>query len=219
MKICLVDDEQNILDILQTYLEAKGHEVVCFSSSTRFLEEFELVTDFCAYLIDWKLPEVSGIELVKKVRAVNKIVPVFMLTSCSSQDEIISGIEAGADDYIVKPCNMKELYARLNNALVKYNNVNAESSELKVIDEGNLVMFKGRSVALTTREFSIFKALLVEEGIAVKRDILLTSLDQDSVMIKRNVDVHVFSLRKKLSDISLRVTTVRGVGYKLERSA
>lgn len=219
MKICLVDDEQNILDILETYLEAKGHEVVCFSSSTTFLEEFELVNDVCAYLIDWKLPEVSGIELVKKVRAVNKIVPIFMLTSCSSQDEIISGIEAGADDYIVKPCNMKELYARLNNALVKYNNVNTESSDLRVIDEGNLVMFKGRSIALTTREFSIFKALLVEEGIAVKRDILLTSLDQDSVMIKRNVDVHVFSLRKKLSDISLTVTTVRGVGYKLERSA
>jgi DNA-binding response OmpR family regulator len=217
-KICLIDDEQNILDVLENFLEAKGHEVVSFCNPSTFFDNKDQLNDVAAFLVDWKLPEIEGTEIVKRIRDGNKYVPIFMLTACDSQEDIIKGIESGADDYITKPCNLKELYARLNNALVKYDSLNKVDKDLKVIEEGNLVMFKGNSVSLTSREFAIFKSLLDNEGKPVDRDSLLSTLDKDSQMIKRNVDVHVFSLRKKLNDISLKVVTVRGVGYKLERA-
>lgn len=217
-KICLIDDEQSILDVLESYLEAKGHQVVSFSNPMTFLDNKGQFDDVEAFLVDWKLPGIEGIEIVKQIRSENKYVPIFMLTACDSEEDIIKGIESGADDYITKPCNLKELYARLNNALVKYDHLDKDDKDLKVIEEGNLVMFKGRSVSLTTREFTIFKSLLNNEGKPVARESLLSTLDQDNQMIKRNIDVHVFSLRKKLHEISLKVVTVRGVGYKLERA-
>lgn len=216
-KICLIDDEQNFLDVLEDYLVAKGLEVLSFSNPSSFYFNEDKLSDVAAFLVDWKLPGVEGIEIVKEIRSKNKYVPIFMLTACRSQEEVIKGFESGADDYIIKPCNLKELYARLSNALLKYISLRNDDSELKVINEGNLVMHKGVSVSLTSREFSIFRKLLQEEGKAVDRDSLLSSLDQESQMIKRNIDVHVFSLRKKLHSIFLKVQTVRGVGYKLER--
>jgi DNA-binding response OmpR family regulator len=218
-KICLIDDEEKILEVIGNLLTLNNHEVVKYDNSYSFLDDLNKLDDISAFLVDQRLPGVPGVEIVKKIREMNALIPIFMLTACGEQEEVINGIEAGADDYIVKPCNLKELYARLKNAILKYTGVKEDKSALKVLDEGNLVMHKGESVSLTSREFAIFKALYSKEGEPVERDKLLSSFEKDNTMIKRNVDVHVFSLRKKLQNISLEVKTIRGIGYKLNRIA
>jgi len=155
-------------------------------------------------------------SLVKMIRKSDPLIPIFMLTASDAKEQVIAGIEAGADDYITKPCHLTELLARLNNAIKKHTYYNNKDTNLKMLSEGKVVMYKGASVSLTSREFSIFRELFLNEGQPVDRDKLLSSIEPDSSeMIKRNVDVHVFSLRRKLASINVEVKTVRGIGYQL----
>lgn len=216
-KICLIDDELNILDVLGNFFDQNGFEVSKYHNADTFRSEFQKIdSGIDAYIVDVKMDgEHSGLELVSLIRKVNPLVPIFMLTACDSKEDVIKGIQAGADDYITKPCHLTELLARLSNALNKVRNFNNSDKSLKMLTEGKVVMYKGASVSLTSREFAIFRELFMNEGEAVNRDSLLNSIEPEANMIKRNVDVHVFSLRKKLSSINVEVKTVRGIGYQL----
>ncbi len=220
-KICLVDDEVSILDVLENFFtQQAGFEVVKYFDANNFKRDYKDLNDINAYIIDVRMDgELVGFDLVSMIRKDNSIVPIFMLTACDSKDDIIKGIEAGADDYITKPCHLSELLARLNNAIKKVESINNSDKNLKMLTEGKLVMYKGNSVSLTSREFAIFRELYLNEGQPVEREVLLSSLDPESEMIKRNVDVHVFSLRKKLQTINVEVRTIRGIGYCLEVEA
>jgi DNA-binding response OmpR family regulator len=217
-KVCLIDDEVSILDAVGVFFEQHGFNVQKFNSSQEFINRHKDLIDVDAYIVDYLMPgETDGISLVKMIRGNNELVPIFMLTASDTKKQVIAGIEAGADDYITKPCDLNELMARIRNAIKKYSFQDERDAKLRILSEGKLVMYNGSSVSLTSREFSIFKELYQNLGSAVDRNKLLSTIEPDSSeMIKRNVDVHVFSLRRKLASINLQVITVRGIGYQLK---
>jgi DNA-binding response OmpR family regulator len=217
-KVCLIDDEISILDAVGVFFEQHGFNVQKFNSSQEFINRHKDLIDVDAYIVDYLMPgETDGISLVKMIRGNNDLVPIFMLTASDTKKQVIAGIEAGADDYITKPCDLNELMARIRNAIKKYSVQDERDAKLRILSEGKLVMYNGSSVSLTSREFSIFKELYQNLGSAVDRNKLLSTIEPDSSeMIKRNVDVHVFSLRRKLASINLQVITVRGIGYQLK---
>jgi two-component system OmpR family response regulator len=194
-KICLVDDEINILDVVGFFFQQNGFDVIKFHSSEDFLNKYKDLKDVDAFVLDYLMPgEIDGMSLVKMIRQADPLIPIFMLTASDAKEQVIAGIQAGADDYITKPCHLTELLARINNAIGKHTYYCNKDSKLKILSEGKVVMYKGASVSLTSREFSIFKELFMNEGRPVDRDQLLSSIEPDSTeMIKRNVDVHVFS--------------------------
>lgn len=216
-RICLVDDEINILDVIGVFFQQNGFEVIKFHSSEDFRLKYKDLKNIDAYIIDYMMPgEIDGMSLVSMIRKSDALIPIFMLTASDSKDLVIAGIQAGADDYITKPCHLTELLARINNAIKKVEYFHNKDTNLKMLSEGKVVMHRGSSVSLTSREFAIFRELFINEGQPVERDRLLSTIDpESSEMIKRNVDVHVFSLRRKLASINVEVRTVRGVGYQL----
>lgn len=218
-KICIIEDEIDISETLKIYLEDVGYEVSTYPNATEFLSS--LNQDFKGlYLVDWNLPDLPGTEIIAKIREQDKVSPIFMVSAYSRQDEIIEGLKSGADDYITKPFNYDELVVRINNANRKFNFVNKEldPSELKLLPEAKSFIFHGKTVNLTAREFIIFDHLYQKRNHPISREELIThfSEQESEEVTPRNIDVHIFSLRKKLRAANLGIDTVWGHGYKLE---
>ncbi len=214
--ICIIEDEKDIVDALTTYLESKNYNVVSFNNAEEFYSE--KAQDFKGlYLVDWNLPGEPGINIVSKIREGDKYSPIFMVSAYSKNEEIITGLKAGADDYITKPFSLEELLARIENAHTKFQALNEdiEASEFKLIPEASAFIRKGKTINLTQREFIIFDKLYCESGNPVTREELILCFDNDEKMTIRNIDVHVFSLRKKIKEAEMFIDTVWGKGYKL----
>lgn len=216
-KICIIEDEVDISETLKIYLEDVGYQVSTFANATEFFQNFD--PDFKGlYLVDWNLPDMPGTQIIKKIRNDDKVSPIFMISAYSMQDEVIEGLRSGADDYIKKPFNFEELLVRINNANRKFNFVNKEldPSQLKLIPEARSFVFHGKTVNLTAREFIIFDQLFQRKSHPISREELVRQFSKEEDVTPRNIDVHIFSLRKKLRAADLEIDTVWGHGYKLE---
>jgi DNA-binding response OmpR family regulator len=216
-KICIIEDEVDISETLKIYLEDVGYQVSTFANATEFFQNFD--PDFKGlYLVDWNLPDMPGTQIIKKIRNDDKVSPIFMISAYSMQDEVIEGLRSGADDYIKKPFNFEELLVRINNANRKFNFVNKEldPSQLKLIPEARSFVFHGKTVNLTAREFIIFDQLFQRKSHPISREELVRQFSEEEDVTPRNIDVHIFSLRKKLRAADLEIDTVWGHGYKLE---
>ncbi len=214
--ICIIEDEKDIVDALTTYLESKDYNVVSFNNAEEFYSDNG--QDFKGlYLVDWNLPGEPGINIVSKIRKDDKYSPIFMVSAYSKNEEIITGLKAGADDYITKPFSLEELLARIENAQTKFKALNEdiEASDFKLIPEASAFIKQGKTINLTQREFIIFDKLYNESGNPVTREELILCFDNDEKMTIRNIDVHVFSLRKKIKEAEMFIDTVWGKGYKL----
>lgn len=214
--ICVIEDEVDIADSIKVYFESSGFNVVLFQNAEDFYqdipEEFKGI-----YLVDWNLPGAQGIDIIKKIRQTDEISPVFMVSAFSNQDQIIEGLSSGADDYITKPFNLEELKARVSNSLRKFSVVDSQISKDKIqlLPEANSFIMDGTTISLTSREFTLFQALFLSEGQPVSREQLTEKFTNDEKITARNIDVHVFSLRKKIKAANLLIETVWGKGYKL----
>ena len=214
--ICVIEDEVDIAESIKIYFEASDFSVVLFQNAEDFYQD--LPKNFKGiYLVDWNLPGAQGIDIIKKIREEDKISPVFMVSAFSSQDQIIEGLTSGADDYITKPFSLEELNVRVTNSLRKFSIVDSHIStdKIKLLPEANSFIIEGKTISLTAREFSLFTALLENEGKPVSRDQLVEKLSVDEKITARNIDVHVFSLRKKIKAANLLIETVWGKGYKI----
>jgi two-component system response regulator BaeR len=213
--VCIIEDEQDIIDALKTFFEDYDYTVQSFNSAENFYEGVDPEYQGL-YLVDWNLPGEPGIEIIKKIRSRDRISPIFMVSAYSKKDDIIAGLRSGADDYITKPFNFEELLARADNATSKFNIVtdNLMEQGVKILDGANAIMKDGETINLTQREFVIFKYLFDNPNTPVNRDELIKQFSSDEMTV-RNIDVHVFSLRKKLSKVGLRIDTVWGRGYRL----
>jgi two-component system alkaline phosphatase synthesis response regulator PhoP len=140
-----------------------------------------------------------------------------MISAYNSPNQIIEGLQSGADDYLTKPFNYDELLVRVNNAHSKVSHLtdNLINVGLKLIPEAHTVMKEGVTVNLTSREFIIFQHLFKNPKNPSTREELIAQFDKDMEMTSRNIDVHVFSLRKKMSKVHIEIETVWGTGYKL----
>ncbi|MDX1381668.1 MAG: response regulator transcription factor, partial [Xanthomonadales bacterium] len=172
-------------------------------------------------VLDVMMPEVSGLDVLKELRQESRL-PVIMLTARGDDMDRILGLELGADDYVPKPCNPRELLARIR-AVMRRAHGPAEHGLIHVDDlelnQGNRTLrMAGESVDLTSTEFSILLALLQHRGEVVsKRDLYLSALGREPVPHDRSVDMHVSNLRRKLGPDPAgenRIETIRGIGYQ-----
>lgn len=218
--ILLADDDIELSGLLKEYFESEGFDVRLAPDGTTALEEARKPGLDLAVL-DVMMPGMSGMDVLKQLREESKL-PVIMLTARGDDMDRIRGLELGADDYVPKPCNPRELLARIR-AVMRRGQRPSEQSEISlddlVLNHASRTLLKsGEPVDLTSTEFSILYALLQDRGEVVsKRDLYLSALGREPVPHDRSVDMHVSNLRRKLGPDPRgenRIETIRGIGYQ-----
>ena len=221
--ILVVDDEQRIIDLARMYLEQDGFQVrsVTNGASAR---RMILQDKPSLVVLDLMLPGMDGLEVCRRVREKSDV-PIIMLTARSDDIDKIVGLELGADDYLTKPFNPRELVARIRAILRRADRSSASDEPAPVIEIGNLridpqrrrVDVGERVVELRMKEFDLLQRLAQNKGVVFSRDRLLNVVwGYDFVGETRTVDVHIAHLRHKLRGMTPKIETVWGVGYKLE---
>lgn len=226
--ILAIDDEEHILELLKYNLETNGFNVFLSTSVEQampILEEEKID----AILLDIMLPGIDGVTALKKFRADDnlKYIPIIMVTAKSEEIDKIVGLEVGADDYISKPFSVRELIARVKAVVRRTERVKEEVTnenetrlvvnELKLDVDSHTVMYDGKSIELTYKEFELLKFLMQNKGRVLSRDMLLDKIwGYEYYGETRTVDVHIRYLRSKLDEYGIGewIQTVRGVGYK-----
>jgi DNA-binding response OmpR family regulator len=219
--IIVVEDDPHIADLVDMLLRAEGFRVLQVASGLRGVALVESEKPRLA-ILDVGLPDIDGLEVVRRIRALPSDVPVVMLTARDGEIDRVVGLELGADDYITKPFSNRELVARVKAILRRADGPHKAGGQTTVtigrvtIDSGRReVTLDGRPVALATREYDLLQYLAAHIGLALSRRQLLDGVwGADWYGDDRTVDVHVRQLRKKLGD-DLPLTTVWGVGYRL----
>ena len=221
-KVLVADDEQNIVQLLRLYLREEGYEVVAAADGRQALERFNAESPDLV-LLDLMMPELGGFEVCTEIRK-RSDVPVIMLTARSDDVDKVVGLEMGADDYITKPFNPREVIARVKAALRRREWDRAAPEDRSPVTVGNVtldpaardVTVAGDPVRLRQREFDLLEAFLRHPNVVLDRERLLSMVwGEDYYGDSRTIDVHVAWLRDKLSDGTARIETVWGVGYKL----
>ncbi|MEW6567626.1 MAG: response regulator transcription factor [Chloroflexota bacterium] len=218
--ILVVDDEANILDLARLYLEREGFRVEAARDGVRALELIRTLQPSLVVL-DIMLPEVDGFEVCRRVRQ-NSDVPILMLTARDEDVDKIVGLELGADDYLTKPFNPRELVARVRAILrrseraARPDNRALHLNDLVIDPARREVTIGGSAVRLRAKEFDLLLTLADHKGLVLTREQLLNLVwGYDFYGQTRTVDVHIAHLRKHLAASSVRIETVTGVGYKL----
>ena len=225
-RILVIDDDIELCELLVDYLQPEGFEVEMVHTSDLGIDR-ALSGEHSLVVLDVMLPKISGFEVLRRIRASSNI-PVLMLTARGDEIDRIVGLEMGADDYLPKPFNPRELVARLRAICRRTENIVQHSNNQsagEVLAVGDLVLDtrtrvvkqEGKEVAMTAVEFSLLEELLRMVGQVVGREQLAEKiLGRKLSMFDRSIDVHVASLRKKLGhEINgrERIKTIRSVGY------
>ena len=224
-KILIIDDEIHIVELLKFNLENNGYKVdYSYDGFDGYLKTKEFQPDLI--LLDWMLPNISGIDLLKKIRSDETLeqIPVIMLTAKNMEEDKLEGLEDGADDYITKPFSVKEVLARITSVLRRYKYTSNEKIEVLKADDiqvnvnKHIVTKNGQEIELTLKEFQILKLLIENKGNVLTRPFLLDKIwGYDYYGETRTLDVHIRHLRKKIGDNDSKlIETVRGVGYKIK---
>ena len=220
MRILLVEDDNLLGDGIQAGLGQAGFGVDWAKDGVA--GELSLKTgEYAGVVLDLGLPRLSGLELLQRLRAGGNRMPVLILTARDAVEDRVKGLDAGADDYVVKPFDLSELAARLR-ALVRRSRGEAAPTlrvgELELDPAARSVTFRARPVELSLREFTLLQELMLNAGRVLSREQLSQRLYAWNEEIESNaIEVHVHHLRKKLAPELLR--TVRGVGYLMPRDA
>jgi DNA-binding response OmpR family regulator len=221
----VVDDEPKIVEILCAYLRDEGFAVTGVTDGDDAMHT-ALAETFDVILLDLNLPTVSGVEIFKAVRKISDV-PILMVTARDDSVDRIVGLELGADDYISKPFNPREVVARVKNIIGRVertapragNETNVErAGELEIDRSAHEVRLRGTPLKLTPTEYRIIDMLWRHAGAVLSRTQLLDGIGDGSAAIyDRTLDRHVANLRAKIGEDSSRPTyihTVTGVGYK-----
>ena len=226
-RILLIDDDSELCELLVEYLQPEGFRVDVLHSGTEAAEK-ALAQQYSLLILDVMLPGLRGFEVLQKIRAQSRV-PVIMLTARGDDVDRILGLEIGADDYVPKPFNPRELAARIHAVLRRTiaNNPSDTPSpaageilrlgDLELRPASHLALRQGRELDLTTVEFSMLKLFLSAPGLVIERDRLAREiLGRVLSPFDRSIDVHVSNLRRKLGrapDGSERIKAIRNAGY------
>lgn len=233
MKILVVDDEQDICEILQYNLETEGYEVVTANSAEEALklplQEYGLI------LLDVMMDEMSGFQMARKMKdnPATALIPIIFITALEGEDNMVKGLNIGADDYIAKPLSMKEVKARVRAVLrrASVSNQHPEgkgafpTSDHQISYEGitldlnaKRATLDGEHLSLTKLEYEILSLLLQHPGKVFSReDLLKYCWPQDVLVLDRTVDVNITRLRKKIGRYGQQIKTRVGYGYCFEK--
>jgi DNA-binding response OmpR family regulator len=217
--ILVVDDERNIIELVRLYLEQAGYGVVEARDGQEALDQHDRV-DPDLIVLDLMLPGIDGIEVTREVRRRGET-PIIMLTARGEDIDRIVGLEIGADDYLTKPFNPRELIARVKAILRRTDPAMRGTRPMDIgqlrVDPRRREAYVGdRRLELRPREFELLAALARDPGVVWSRDDLLESVwGTDFPGETRTVDVHVSELRRKLGSDAPPIETITGVGYRL----
>jgi two-component system phosphate regulon response regulator PhoB len=220
--LLVIEDDPDIVELLRYNLEREGYRVLVATDGERGLAESarnqpELI------LLDLMLPGLDGLEVCRRLRTQDgtRGIPVLMLTAKSEESDVVTGLELGADDYLTKPFSPRELLARVR-ALLRRAVRGEDEGKTRVELHGVVldttrheVLNRGELVPLTRAEFRLLWTLVQRPGRVYTRDELVNEITAgEALIVDRNVDVHVSSIRKKLGSAGKLIATVRGIGYK-----
>ena len=219
--ILVVDDEANIVELARMYLAQEGYRVESAGDGKTALDKVAAIQP-ALMVLDLMLPAIDGWEVCRRVRAgEQRDLPIIMLTARDDDVDKIVGLELGADDYMTKPFNPRELVARIKAILRRSERVSPPGQTIRVgdltIDPARHEVRVGeRPIELRVKEFECLRTLAEHRGIVLSREKLLErAWGYDFAGQTRTVDVHVAHLRKKLAGSATQIETVAGVGYKL----
>ncbi len=218
-RVLLVDDDDVLTELLTEYLSSEGLEVNRMPDGESGVHEI-LNNEYDVVVLDSMMPKMNGLDVLKTVRVQSKI-PVIMLTAKGDDIDRIIGLEMGADDYVPKPCQPRELLARINAILRRAQQGNDANVASNTISASGVTLYPAkrqatigdRSLELTSTEFNLLEVLMRHAGQVVsKENLSQEALDRRLAKFDRSIDVHISSIRHKLGDSAL-IQTVRGLGY------
>ena len=223
-KLLLIEDEDSLAYTLKTFFEKKNFNVEIVKDGEDALFQAESMKPDVV-LLDWMLPNMSGLEICRQIRSnksINKV-PIIFLTAKGEEEDKLRGLDTGADDYITKPFSQRELLARINALLRRSNpsNLDDELSYKKTIImnlKTHRVKREGKEVKLNPKEFDLLKLFMENPGKVFSRDQLLDKIWGNINVEPRTVDVHIRRLRKNINVNNTKdlIRTVRSSGYSLD---
>lgn len=224
-KILVVDDEQKIVEVVKSYLEHSGYEAYTAYNGREAIELFEK-TDPALIVLDLMLPDISGEEICKIIRKRSRI-PIIMLTAKVGEEDILKGLNMGADDYVIKPFSPRQLVARIAAVLRRTSEDPVSLSDTIEFNEGDIIIDnlkhevrkKGSVINLTPNEYKILLTMVKYPNKTFTREELISmALGDDFEGFDRTIDTHIKNLRQKIEDDPKDpkyLITVHGVGYRL----
>lgn len=221
-KVLIIDDDEELCELVSEYLGVEGFETSVVNDGASGLQAARS-GKYDMAILDVMLPKMNGFEVLKNLRTDSKL-PVLMLTARGDDMERIVGLESGADDYLPKPFNPRELVARLRAIMRRVNDDVADKGsdkiqveDIELSEASRSAKLNGEEVILTSVEFDLLRHLLLEAGKIIKKeDLSIRVLDRELSPFDRSLDMHISNLRKKLGlreDGTDRIKTVRSVGY------
>lgn len=226
--ILIVEDDEDIQQLVSFNLIKAGFHVSCVNNGEEGLRLLETEEIDCV-LLDIMLPGRDGLEICRQIRGVEEFssLPVIMMTAKREENEVIAGLERGADDYITKPFSPKVLIARVKAVLRRRGNESSSAArdaeeslfikDLEIFPNRHEVYAHGQKIKLTITEFAILAMLARRPGWAFSRQQIIDAVrGHDYMVTSRMIDVQVFSLRKKLGVAGGNIETVRGIGYRFK---
>ena len=225
-RLLMIDDDEKLVGLMREYLESHGFELVAAHAGNEGVEA-ALSTEPDLVILDLMLSGIDGLEVCRRLRQSSRV-PILMLTARGDETDRIVGLEMGADDYLPKPFNARELLARIRAILRRSDG--EEEAVASVLQVGPLVVdigsrsvtVRGQQVDLTTAEFDILHALASSAGRVLSRDQLLQKVHGEGwAAYDRSVDVHISRIRQKIEQDPRRpelLKTIRGVGYQFVRT-
>lgn len=221
-RVLLADDDHRLTGLLRAYLERAGHSVAVVHDGHDAIEAYRRLRPDLV-ILDVMMPTLDGRDVCQLLRAESRV-PIVFLTAKASEDDLIAGLQLGADDYLTKPFSPRELVARLE-AVLRRSRPHAD--QLEIVNHGPLSLDEsrheltvaGRQIACTPAEFRIVRTLMAAPGRVFSRSRLLeAAFGYDHSALERTIDVHIRNLRRKIEEnpsAPTLILTVHGVGYKL----
>ena len=218
--ILLVDDDIELCEMLSEYIQTEGFTVDQSHDGKQGIDQ-ALSHDYDAIVLDVMMPGADGFTVLRKIREQSQT-PVVMLTAKGDDIDRIVGLEMGADDYLPKPCNPRELVARLRAVLRRTQTQTADtanlvSGSLEMHPSSRQVVLAGQALTLTSTEYNLLEVLLKNKGTIVSKQLLSEeAMGRKLTRYDRSIDMHMSKLRQKLGDNNQQmIQTVRGIGYQL----
>ncbi|MBL7845074.1 MAG: response regulator transcription factor [Cyclobacteriaceae bacterium] len=226
MKILVVEDEPNLLALMRKGFAERNYEVsVAMDGNTGW--DMATRHQFDVVILDIMLPDINGLEICRRIRSAKNFVPVLLLTALGSNENIVTGLDSGADDYLVKPFKFSELDARVRALTRRANYSEREANALKIADlvvdrVAKAVSRDGKPIKLTAMEFRLLEYMARNKGIVLSRNQLLENVwDIRFDMSTNVVDVYINYLRKKIDKPFKEklIHTIKGLGYVIRNEA
>jgi DNA-binding response OmpR family regulator len=216
MKILLIEDEPTLRKLEKNFLEKKGFVINDVPNGIEGLSLLEL-NEYDCILLDLNLPEKDGLTISKEIRELGKDTPIIMVTARSQIYDKLEGFDSGADDYITKPFDMKELVARIN-AVIKRSSINQEEKliieDMEIFPDKNIVKKNDVEIDLSNKEMGLLEYLVRNRGVIISSEEILEHVwDSNIDMFTDTVKTHIKTLRQKIDPGKKYIKTIRGKGY------